>query len=114
MNYYGSRGIRYAGCLVALVTVFAVVSYSQQSKSKAAPSPKFSRDWTRVAQRLQRLSWMMNDAGMLQYARSVGLETHSNKVPDFQSFRFDDPVTHQTVLWVSIYDAASDRSAAPK
>jgi hypothetical protein len=95
----------YVSCLTILLTVFSAVSlHSQQTPRTAAPSPKFSRDWRRAVQELQRLSWMMNDAGMLQYAESVGLKITSNNVPGSQSYMFDDPVTHEEVFGVSIIE----------
>ena len=55
MNRNNDRGIAYIVCLAILMTAgFATAAYSQQSKPKAAPLPKYSRDWTTVVQKIVR------------------------------------------------------------
>ena len=53
MNRNNDRGIAYIVCLAILMTAgFATTAYSQQSKPKAAPFPKYSRDWASVVQKI--------------------------------------------------------------
>jgi hypothetical protein len=96
------RGIAYIGCLATLMmSCFATAAYPQQAK--AAPLPKYSRDWTTVVQKIVRTF----DANrMMKIGKQAGLEIATERAGDRQSIWFDDPVTHETVLSVSICDDA--------
>ena len=73
MSRNNDRGIAYIVCLAILMTAgFATTAYSQQSKPKAAPLPKYSRDWTTVVQKIVRTF----DANrMMKIGKQAGLRT---------------------------------------
>jgi len=100
MNRNNGRGIVYMSCLVTLMMAsFASAAYSQQSKPKAAPLPKYSRNWTGV---VQKIVWAFDTNRMMEIGMRAGLEVSTNKGIDFQFIEFDDPVTHQPVLLATI------------
>ncbi len=92
MNRNNDRGIAYIVCLAILMTAgFATTAYSQQSKPKAAPLPKYSRDWTTVVQKIVRTF----DANrMMKIGKQAGL--------------------HETVLSVCICEDAFPISASAR
>jgi len=103
MNRNNGRGIAYIVCLAILMMAgFATTAYSQQSKPKAAPLPKYSRDWTAVVQKMLKMAFLNDNNRMLEIGKRAGLEITTYRAGDRQSIWFDDPVTHETVLSVSI------------
>jgi hypothetical protein len=98
MNRKNGRGIMYILCLAILIMAcFATAAYPQQGRRKAAP--KYSRDWTTVVQKMVR-TFDVNR--MMKIGKRAGLEITTERAGDQQSIWFDDPVTHETVLSVSI------------
>jgi hypothetical protein len=82
---------------------FATAAYPQQGRRKAGPFPKYSRDWTAVVQKIVRTF----DANrMMRIGKQAGLEIATERAGDCQSIWFDDPVTHENVLTVSIIEDA--------
>ena len=104
MNRNNGRGIAHNLCLATLIMAcFATAAYPQKGRRKAAPLPKYSRDWTAVVQKIVTAS----DADrMMKIGKRAGLEITTEGARDRQSIWFDDPVTHETVLSVSIIEDA--------
>jgi len=103
MNRNNGCGIAYIVCLAILMTAgFATTAYSQQ-KPKAAPSPNYSRDWTAVVQKIART---FDAKRMMKIGERAGLEITTERAGDSQTIWFDDPLTHETVLLVSICEDA--------
>ena len=112
MNRNNGRGRAYICCLAILMIVcVATAAYSQQSARKAAPLPKYSRDWTTVAQKIVRT---FDAYRMMKIGKQAGLEITTERAGDRQSIWFDDPVTHETVLSVSICEDAFPISAGAR
>jgi hypothetical protein len=110
MNRNNGRGIAYISCLaILMMACLAAPSYSQQSRPKAAPLPKYSRDWTAV---VQKIAWAFDANRMMKIGKRAGLEITTDRAGDCQSIWFDDPVTHETVLTVSIIEDTVDRDQA--
>ena len=62
MNRNSGRGIAYILCLAILMMAgSATAAYSQQISRKAAPSPKYSRDWTAVVQKMVKMTVFLNN-----------------------------------------------------
>jgi hypothetical protein len=78
---------------------FATAAYPQQGGRRAAPLPKYSRDWTAV---VQKMVLALDANRMMKIGKRAGLEITTERAGDRQSIWFDDPVTHETVLSVSI------------
>jgi hypothetical protein len=115
MKRNNGRGAAYISCLVTLMMVwFATAAYSQQSSRKAAPLPKYSRDWTAVVQKMQKMAVLNNDNRMMEIGKRAGLEITTDRAGDCQSIWFDDPVTHETVFWISICEDAFPISASAR
>jgi hypothetical protein len=112
MNGNNGCGIAYIVCLAILMTAgFATTAYSQQSKPKAAALPKYSRDWTTV---VQKIVWTFDAKRMMRIGERAGLEITTERAGDRQTIWFDDPVTHETVLSVSICEDAFPISASAR
>jgi photosystem II stability/assembly factor-like uncharacterized protein len=112
MNRNNDRGIAYIVCLAILMTAgFATTAYSQQSKPKAAPFPKYSRDWASV---VQKIAWTFDANRMIKIGERAGLEITTERAGDRQTIWFDDPVTHETVLSVIICEDAFPMSASAR
>jgi hypothetical protein len=102
MNRNNGRGIARILCLATLIMAcFATAAYPQQGKRKAAPLPKYSRDWTTVVQKIVRT---IDANRMIKIGKQAGLEITTERAGDRQSIWFDDSVTHETVLSVSIIE----------
>ncbi len=102
-NRNNGRGITYISCLATLMMAcFATAAYPQQGRRKATPLPKYSRDWTAVVQKIRKMAVLNNDNRMTEVGKRAGMEITTDRAGDCQSIWFDDPVTHETVLWVSI------------
>ena|SRR5208283_798784 len=102
MNRNNGRGIIYISCLATLMMAcFATAAYSQQTSRKAAQSPKYSRDWTAV---VQKIAWTFDANRMMKIGKRAGLEITTYRAGDRQTIWFDDPVTHETVLTISIIE----------
>jgi hypothetical protein len=103
--------VEYA-CLAILMTVgFATIAYSQQSKRKAAALPKYSRDWTTV---VHKIVWTFDAKRMMRIGERAGLEITTERAGDRQTIWFDDPLTHETELSVSICEDAFPISASAR
>ena len=112
MNRDNDRGIAYIVCLAILMTAgFATTAYSQQSKPKAAPFPKCSRDWASV---VQKIVWTFDANRMMKIGERAGLEITTERAGDRQTIWFDDLITHETVLSVSICEDAFPISASAR
>ena len=111
MNRNNGRGIAYIVCLAILMTAgFATTAYPQQ-RPKAAPAPKYSRDWTAVVQKIART---FDAKRMMKIGERAGLEITTERAGDSQTIWFDDPLTHETVLLVSICEDAFPISASAR
>jgi hypothetical protein len=102
MNRNNGRGRAYI-CWVAILMIACVAADSQQRARKAAPLPKYSRDWTTVVQKIVRT---FDAYRMMKIGKQAGLEITTERAGDRQSIWFDDPVTHETVLSVGICEDA--------
>jgi hypothetical protein len=102
MNRNNGRGVAHIPCLATLMMAcFATAAYPQQGRRKAAPLPKYSRDWTAV---VQKIVWTSDADRMMKIGKRAGLEITAERAGDRQTIWFDDPVTHETVLTVSIIE----------
>ena len=109
MNRNNGCGIAHILCLATLIMAcFATAAYPQQGRRKAAPLPNYSRDWTTVVQKIVRT---LDANRMMKIGKQAGLEITTERAGDHQSIWFDDPVTHETVLTVSICEDAFPISA---
>jgi len=112
MNRRNRRGIAYISCLAILMTAgFATTAYSQQSKPKAARLPKCSRDWMTV---VQKIVWTFDAERMMKIGERAGLEITTERAGHRQTIWFDDPLTQETVLSVSICEDAFPISASAR
>ena len=112
MNRNTGRGRAYICCLaILMIACVATAAYSQQSARKAAPLPKYSRDWTTVVQKIVRT---FDAYRMMKIGKQAGLEITTERAGDRQSIWFDDPITHETVLSVSICEDAFPISASAR
>jgi hypothetical protein len=113
MKRNNGRGIAYISCLATLMMAcFATAAYPQQGRRKAAPLPKYSRDWTAVVQKMRKIAVLNKDNRMMEVGKQAGLEITTDRAGDCQSIWFDDPVTHENVLSVSISEDAFPISAS--
>ena len=102
MNRNNGRGRAHILCVATLIMAcFATAAYPQQDRRKAAPLPKYSRDWTAV---VQKMAWTSDANRMMNIGKRAGLEITTERAGDHQSIWFDDPVTHETVLTVNIIE----------
>jgi hypothetical protein len=112
MNRNNGRGIAHILCLATLIMAcFATAAYPQQGRRKAAPLPKYSRDWTAV---VQKIVLALDTNRMMKIGKLAGLEITTERAGDHQSIWFDDPVTHETVLSVIICEDAFPMSASAR
>jgi hypothetical protein len=114
MNRKNCRGLAYLSCLATLMMAcFATAAYSQQTSRKAASSPKYSRDWMAVVQKMLKMTvFLNNDNRIMEIGKRAGLEITTYRAGDRQTIWFDDPVTHETVLRVSIIEETVHRDQA--
>jgi hypothetical protein len=98
------RGIAYLVCVAVLSLSFCGVSIAQERVS----SPKFSRDWKSVVEKMPAMS----KDEMVELAKREGLlVSRQQNAYGRETIRFADPVTHETVLFVSII---TDRIPRPQ
>jgi hypothetical protein len=109
MNRNNGCGRACINCLaILMIAGVATAAYSQQSTRKAVPLPKYSRDWTAV---VQKMVLALDANRMIKIGKRAGLEVTSERAGDHQSVWFDDPVTYETVLSISICEDAFPISA---
>ena len=110
MNRNNGCGRAYINCVaILMIACVATAAYSRQSTRKAVPLPRYSRDWTAV---VQKMVLALDANRMVKIGKRAGLEITTERAGDHQSIWFDDPVTHETVLSVSICEDAFPISAS--